>query len=128
MSPMLTELGNNPDLGFLGGENFFRFFPLTSCLITYWKSFERLENYAQSRDHEHLPAWRAFSQAIGTDGTVGIWHETYIVQAGGYEAVYGNMPKFGLASATTHVPATGHRETARRRLGGENQQAISTPN
>jgi hypothetical protein len=29
---------------------------------------------------------------------VGFWHETYAVPAGGYEAVYGNMPLFGLRS------------------------------
>jgi len=57
---------------------------------------------------------------VGNDGTVGIWHETYLVQAGQYEAVYGNMPIFGLAAATQHVPATGRRETAAGRIGRQN--------
>ena len=61
------------------------------------------------------------------DGTVGIWHETYLIQPHQYEAVYGNMPVFGLAKATQHVPAVGRRETARRRLGGENAPAVATP-
>src|SRR6266567_1704880 len=67
------------------------------------------------------------NKAIGSDGSVGIWHETYLVEPGRYEAVYGNMPVFGLASATKHVPAVGRRETARRRLGGENEPAVPTP-
>ena len=58
---------------------------------------------------------------------MGIWHETYLVDAGKYEAVYGNMPKFGLGAATEHVPAMGRKETARRRLGGDNQPAVVSP-
>jgi len=49
---------------------------------------------------------------------VGIFHETYKVEAGAHESVYGNMPLFGLAAAMSHVPAVGRRETARRRMGG----------
>ncbi len=37
-----------------------------------------------------------------------------------------NMPSFGLAKATEHVPATGRRETARRRLGGDSEPATAT--
>jgi hypothetical protein len=50
-----------------------------------------------------------------------------MVQPGQYEALYANMPVFGLAKATTHVPAIGRRETARRRLGGQNDPAVPTP-
>ena len=57
--------------------------------------------------------------------TVGIYHETYKVQAGQYEAIYGNMPLFGLAAATQHQPISmGRYQTARRRLGGENEPAV----
>ena len=35
MSPMLKTLYRNPEKGFLGGENFFRFFPFTSLLLSY---------------------------------------------------------------------------------------------
>ena len=57
-----------------------------------------------------------FNQAIGADGSVGIWHETYTVNADQFESVYGNMPRFGLAAAMEHVEAVGRRQTARRRL------------
>jgi hypothetical protein len=45
-----------------------------------------------------------------------IWHETYQVAAGHYEAIYANMPRYGLAVAGTHEPATGHRSDARSRM------------
>jgi hypothetical protein len=49
-------------------------------------------------------------------GDVGIWHETYLVKAGQYEAVYSGMPAYGLGRVGELVPATGNREDARRRL------------
>ncbi len=51
-----------------------------------------------------------------------------MVQPGNYEAIYSNMPPFGLAQATEVVPAVGGRETARRRLlRGENESAVPSP-
>ncbi len=127
MPPMLRELYAHPEKGFLGGEMFFNLFPLSTILVSYWRSFEDLEHFARSKDDPHLEAWRKFNQLVGADGRVGIWHETYLVPAGQYEAVYGNMPVFGLAAATQHVPAAGRRETARRRLGGSNEPAVPSP-
>lgn len=115
MGPMLKELYSHPDKGFLGAENFFYWRGV--ALIQYWRSFEDLERFAKDREASHLPAWRRFNRSIGSDGSVGIWHETFLVESGSYEAIYANMPVFGLAKATAHVPATGRRETARRRLG-----------
>jgi hypothetical protein len=114
MGPMLQTLYAHPEKGFLGGETFVYWRGVG--LIQYWRSFEDLERFARSTDEPHLEAWRRFNRAIGSDGSVGIWHETFLVEAGNYEAVYGNMPVFGLAAAGTHVAASGRRETARRRL------------
>lgn len=127
MTPMLQTLYKNPEKGFLGGETFYRFSPTTTLLLSYWRSFEDLENFARNPSEPHLEAWKKFNQAVGNDGSVGIWHETYLVDAGKYEAVYNNMPKFGLAAATEHVPAIGRKETARRRLGGVNDPAVPSP-
>jgi len=127
MGPMLTALYKYPEKGFLGQETFMRLFPFEIMLMSYWRSFEDLEKFARSPDDPHLESWRQFNHAIGSSGTVGIWHETYLVQAGQYEAVYGNMPVFGLAAATKHVPAVGRKETARRRLGGESEPALPSP-
>jgi len=82
---------------------------------------EQLLTYAKNKESQHLPAWRAFNQAVGTDGTVGIWHESYAVSPGTYENVYVNMPLFGLAKAGKVQPATGGRQSASGRLrGGDN--------
>jgi hypothetical protein len=114
MGPMLRELYANPSLGFLGG---FTSAYWRGVMVTqYWRSFDHLVNYAQSNEAAHLPAWKAFNQRIGSDGTVGIWHETYQVAAGQYECIYANMPRFGLAVAGAHEPATGHLRDARTRM------------
>ena len=116
MSPMLNTLHHYPDKGFLGQESFFRLFPLCTIMTTYWKSFEHLEYFARNTDDPHLEPWRAFNRSIGNDGSVGIWHETYLVPAGQSESIYVNMPVFGLAAATNHVPIVGKKETARQRV------------
>ncbi len=125
MRPMLKTLYQNPEKGFLGAQTFFNWRGVT--LVQYWRSFDDLERFARNKSEPHLSAWRRFNKAIGTDGSVGIWHESYMVDAGHYEAVYNNMPVFGLASATKHVPAIGRLETARRRLGQQNEPALPTP-
>ena len=48
-------------------------------------------------------------------GRTGIWHETFLVRAGEYEAIYGNMPPTGLAQAGRLVPI-GEGSTARLRI------------
>jgi hypothetical protein len=114
MGPMLRELYANPSLGFLSAQTsvYWRGVMVTQ----YWRSFDDLLAYAQSRDAGHLPAWIAFNQSVGSDGTVGIWHETYQVAPGHYETIYVNMPRYGLSAAGTHEPATGHRRDARSRM------------
>jgi hypothetical protein len=114
MGPMLGELYANPSLGFLSAHTsvYWRGVMVTQ----YWRSFDDLVAYAQSRDAVHLPAWTAFNQSIGSDGAVGIWHETYQVAAGHCETIYVNMPRYGLAAAGTHEHATGNRRDARSRI------------
>ncbi|MFC3831985.1 MULTISPECIES: DUF4188 domain-containing protein [Deinococcus] len=112
MPRMLSELQRHPELGLLGGQGH------GTTLIQYWRSAEHLQAYAQARDREHLPAWRAFYRAARrSPSAVGIWHETYHVEAGAYETVYYAMPPFGLGRVGTLVPATGRRESARGRMG-----------
>ena len=125
MGPMLRALYTHPEKGFLGAHMSLSWRGVTS--IQYWRSFEDLEKFARDKSDPHLEPWRQFNKMIGTDGSVGVWHESYLVEAGHYECVYGNMPVFGLAAATKHVPAVGRLETARRRLGGENEPAMPTP-
>ncbi|HEX2620602.1 MAG TPA: DUF4188 domain-containing protein [Phototrophicaceae bacterium] len=120
MGQMLPVLYQYPQKGFLGGESFFRLFPVTTVLISYWRSFEDLERFARSKDDPHLAAWQDFYRQGGTDGKVGIWHETYMIEPGKYEVVYANMPLFGLAKATGKpMPTGGHRTKARGRVTGQ---------
>lgn len=116
MGPMLRALSQNPSSGFLGGEPIL--YPGGFGLIQYWRSTEDLERFARSPGGPHLKAWKRFSCAVGGDGSVGIWHETYRVGPGGYEAIYANMPRFGLAAAAAHAPVGKRGETARERLAG----------
>ncbi len=114
MGPMLQTLFTHPEKGFLHAEMFFNFG--TSAMLQYWRSFEDLEHFARHPSEPHIAAWKKFNQSVGADGSVGIWHETYSINPGQFESVYGNMPKFGLAAAMEHVEAIGRRETARKRL------------
>jgi hypothetical protein len=114
MTPMLMTLFKHPEKGFLHGEFFWNL--NGPVLIQYWRSFEELENFARNPSDPHLEAWKKFNKAVGADGSVGIWHETYMVEPDCYECVYSNMPAFGLGAAMEHVEAVGRRETARLRL------------
>ncbi|MBA2535239.1 MAG: DUF4188 domain-containing protein [Rubrobacter sp.] len=125
MGPMLRELYKHPEKGFLGGEFFF--YGRGPGLVQYWRSFEDLEKFARDPDDPHMPAWQRFNREARSSGAVGIWHETYIVGRGNYEAIYANMPEFGLAKATERVPAIGGRETARRRLMREVHESAVPP-
>ena len=125
MNPMLRTLFTHREKGLLGAETFLYWRGV--AVVQYWRSFDDLERFARSRLDPHLEAWRRYNKEIGADGTVGIWHETYMVQPKQYEAVYGNMPVFGLAKAMQHVPAVGRLETARLRIGGEGKPAVPSP-
>ncbi|QUD88372.1 DUF4188 domain-containing protein [Phenylobacterium montanum] len=114
MPKMLAELARQPDLGLLHVRSHFGFPNVMA--IQYWRSFDHLEAYARARDKVHLPAWQAFNKAVGSNGDVGIWHETYLVSPGRYEAIYNNMPRYGLGAAGDIVDAVGFRQEARQRV------------
>ncbi len=99
---MIRELSHDPDSGLLGVTK--GMLGGGPALVQYWRSFDDLERFARNPDTHHLPAWRAFNQRVRASGDVGIWHETYRVRAGEYEAIYGNMPRIGLAGAADHKP------------------------
>lgn len=111
MTVMQQEIADNPEIGCLHIENFGA---LRNISVQYWRSFEDLERFARSKEWSHLEAWRQFNKLIRDSGDLGIWHETYLVRAGEYESVYGNMPRFGLAAAGGHLPADTSSTAARR--------------
>jgi len=116
MPKMVRELEQNPESGFLSAKLYLGS-PRQPMLVQYWRSFEHLERYARSREDAHWPAWVAFNTRVGSNGDVGIWHETYLVPAGRFECVYNNMPPTGLGAATRLVPAAGRKATAASRAG-----------
>lgn len=113
MPRMLRYLGAHPEAGMLGGQ---MWFGRTTLLVSYWRSADDLIRFAAAGHAPHRDAWRRFNRAVGADGSVGIFHETYVIGAGGAETLYGNMPRFGLAAATGHVPVSAATQTARKRL------------
>lgn len=119
MGPMIAELSRKPELGLLHSRSHFGF-PAT-MLVQYWRSLDHLQAFATGRDQLHLPAWQRFNRAVGSNGDVGIWHETYLIEPGQYESVYNNMPAFGLGRAGRVIDATGPRA----RADGRRQAQIS---
>lgn len=110
MPYMLKYLSERPESGLLGYETYG-----PAMNVQYWRSFEHLERFAKNEDDPHLAAWRTYWKRVGTDPRSGIWHETFLVRAGEFEAVYGNMPPHGLGKATELVKV-GSGSTARGRL------------
>lgn len=122
MGPMVQHLMAHKELGLLHAQPFVYWRGV--AMLQYWRSFEQLEGFARDPALNHLEPWKRFNRAVGAGGSVGIWHETYVVDGGRCESVYGNMPRFGLARAGTHAPATGAKETARRRMGLKGEPAV----
>jgi hypothetical protein len=113
MPRMIAELQRQPELGFLGADTWFG---RTTLMVQYWRSFEHLEAYAKARDRAHLPAWAAFNRAVGGNGDVGIFHETYRVAPGQTENIYANMPPMLFAKVGALVEATAGYKGARGRM------------
>jgi hypothetical protein len=113
MGRMLSELMRRPDSPLLSFENYFG---RTTYCVQYWTSLDELMAYAHDKESAHVPAWQAWARRIGLSGSVGIWHETYVIEPGQYECVYVNMPAFGLGKALERVPAEGELATAQKRM------------
>jgi len=95
-------------------------------LVQYWRSSGELQRFARDSLLPHLAAWRMFNRRVGYTGDVGFWHETYMVYPGAYEAVYGNMPRFGLASAGEHIPVARKGESSAERLRARGRTQLGT--
>ena len=113
MQRMIRELEAKPESGYLGGMGGAAF------QVQYWRSADHLLAYASDRDGTHFPAWADYHKRIRKSGAVGVWHETYLVAAGAYEAMYVDMPATGIGAVRRVVPATGAKSRARGRLGGD---------
>lgn len=117
MPRMIKELLRQPELGMLHAEGLLGW--RSVHVVQYWRSYEQLHAYAHAGNKQHLPAWAAFQKRARGNTSVGIYHESYLVPAGSYETVYGNMPPFGLGAAGELVPAVGSMANAAARLRRE---------
>jgi len=111
MPRMLAHLAKNPDAGLLSydvyaGRNM--------LVVSYWSSAEALRTFASAPEAPHASAWRRFNKRLAGSGSVGIWHETYVI--GEHEAVYSDMPAFGLGKAVGIQPVGAGKATAKQRL------------
>ena len=118
MSHMLDYLMQHPEKGLLGYEMGLK------TIVQYWRSFDQLEAFAKNQDDPHLEAWRNYWRRVGKSDRTGIWHETYLVHAGEYEAIYGNMPPRGLGKAGKLAPLAGD-STARNRIRARNRATVN---
>jgi hypothetical protein len=109
MKHMLDYLVAHPDKGLLAYEMGL------PTIVQYWRSFDQLEAFAKDKEDPHLEAWRRYWRRVGKSDRSGIWHETYLVREGEYEAVYGNMPPHGLGKAGRLLPVS-EASSARGRL------------
>lgn len=98
MRHMLNHLVAHPEKGLLAYEMGL------PTIVQYWRSFEHLESFAKDKDDPHLDVWRQYWRRVGKSDRTGIWHETFLVKEGQYEAIYGNMPPHGLGKAGRLVP------------------------
>ena len=112
MGKMLLYLRRHPDAGLLWHQLCLARYPF---VLTYWASAEALQRFAADARAPHAPAWRWFRRVIGDRGSVGVWHETYVV--GVHESVYSGMPEVGLAKAVGSIPLTPALTTFQQRLG-----------
>ncbi len=109
MRHMLDHLVEHPEKGLLAYEMGL------PTIVQYWRSFDHLEAFAKDKDDPHLEVWRNYWRRVGRSDRTGIWHETFLVRDGEYEAVYGNTPARGLGKAGRLVPVA-EASSARSRL------------
>lgn len=97
MPKMLAELRKNPKFGMLSAASWVKWREV--FVVQYWKDLDHLMTYATAREHEHLPAWKAFNRRARKSSSVGIWHEAYEVHPERSHIVYREMPPSGMGAA-----------------------------
>jgi hypothetical protein len=122
MSRMLRHLASH-DEGLLAN---YSWFGRTTLMVQYWRTMAELQAFASNSAAPHLAAWRRYVRKIGTDGSMGAYHEAYQVRPGSSEVVYVNMPAFGLAGALGPIPVDPRRNSARQRVAYRRRRASAT--
>ncbi|MFG2884467.1 DUF4188 domain-containing protein [Streptomyces sp. NPDC048297] len=129
MLRMLRELDKAPERG-LRSHVLLTASPRTYYVVQYWESKEKLYAFATAPDAFHHKAWAQLNRKERTGklrGQVGIWHEAYIVPEGSYEAIYGDMPAFGLAAAHGQIPLVKRGRYAKDRFSYRSHGSQKAP-
>lgn len=105
---MLAELESNPTTGYMGGDIYVgtNDRKSTTLVVQYWRDYESLEKWTHTKMGIHMNTMLKYMKEDRAIGINGVWHETYKVRDGEYEAIYLNMPPMGLALATEAVLET----------------------
>lgn len=102
MGPMINDLSSDPTSGLLGFRVMFGWREVT--LVQYWRDSDSLQAFAGDPAGPHRPAWLDYFRGAHASAAVGVWHETYVVAAGGHESIFLNMPRTGLGAVGGVVP------------------------
>jgi hypothetical protein len=113
MPRMLKFLSENPESGLLGFQNWLS---RTTVVVSYWRTAADVQRFASDPSAPHADAWRAFNQKIGSGRDLGVWHELYTIRPGDFEGVYVNMPRFGMAGGSEHLPVGDGMRTSKQRM------------
>jgi hypothetical protein len=105
---MIAELESDPTSGYMGGDVYVGANKRKSTVMTvqYWRNYEALQKWTHTKMGTHVRTVLAYMKKDRVEGVNGIWHETYKVRDGEYEAIYAHMPPIGLALATQAVHET----------------------
>jgi hypothetical protein len=124
---MIRDLhrGAKDETGFIDGHLLYRLFPLGLTFVSYWRSFDDLEAYARGKGGDHIKAWARYVKE--NDDAIAIWHETYLVEPGKFEAVYGNSAPYGLARVGNIEEAQGRKHNARGRFNPDDETVSEEP-
>ncbi|CAF3726859.1 unnamed protein product [Rotaria socialis] len=130
---MLAELESNPTLGYMGGDIYVgaNDRKSTTLVVQYWRDYESLERWTHTKMGVHIKTMLAYMKNDRVNGINGVWHETYKVKDGQYEAIYLNMPPMGLALATQavhEIKTNNASERIQRRIKEKQAQSmLNTP-
>ena len=122
---MIRWLRKHPETGYLSGHLYGRVFPFGVLLLSYWRSWDDLEAFARFKDGTHLKAWVRYIREADT--SMAIWHETYMIEPGKFEVLYGNSMPYGLSKATRAIPVSGRQHNGRGRLNPDDVSVSAEP-
>ena len=118
MGPMIKELYQNPQWGFLHTEVLFGWRKIT--LIQYWKEFDGLIDYAHGKNHDSLGN-HIIGKLIITVVLVSFTKLTKLKREHQNPSML-NMPKTGLSQAMTHIPISQSKDSANKRMGNARRE------